>query len=89
MSKEPELKPCPFCGGDVEIIATDDEGNIHRETEYESKQWSGLQYGISHEERYNPDCPIATFEDELLGSYLYDTKEELIEFWNRRSKNEV
>lgn len=81
-----ELKPCPFCGNEIDIVILDDEFNIH-DKEYENEPYSGLQYGLSHETRYNPDCPIATGDDELLGCYGYDTKEEAIEAWNRRADN--
>ena len=27
-----ELKPCPFCGGEVSLVLCDDEGNLHGRT---------------------------------------------------------
>lgn len=36
-----ELKPCPFCGGQVKFLIMDDEFNI-RDEEYEKDPWSGL-----------------------------------------------
>lgn len=82
-----ELKPCPFCGNKIKIIILDDEFNMHDE-KYENEPYSGLQYGLSHVESYNPDCPIATYEGEILGVYGYDTRQEAIEAWNRRVDND-
>ena len=79
-----KLKVCPFCGGAVKIIVMDDEFNVH-DSEYEKEPYSGLQYGLSHPEEENPDCPIANC-DELLGAYGYDTREEAAEAWNKRTE---
>lgn len=76
-----KLNPCPFCGGEVKIGISDDEGNL-RDIEYEQEPWSGLSYNLIHEYRNNPECPIAHFEDEQLGTLLYDTKEEALKTWN-------
>ena len=78
-----ELKPCPFCGGQVKFLIMDDEFNIHDE-EYEKDPWSGLQYGIYHDVEDNEGCPIATHVNEILGVYGYDTKEDAAETWNER-----
>lgn len=40
-------KTCPFCGGQIDIVITDEEGNIHDE-EYAQNAWSGLCYAIEH-----------------------------------------
>ena len=79
------IKPCPFCGGSVDIAILDDEFNIHGE-DYEESPYSGLQYGLVHEERHNNRCPIATGQGELLGVWSYDSREEAIEAWNRRGE---
>lgn len=78
---------CPFCGGTVHIAVCDDEGNIHDE-EYEKDPWSGLGYVLIHEEKDVPKtegCPIATYDDDnsKLGIYIYDTKEEARQVWNK------
>lgn len=81
-----ELKLCPFCGGRAVIQIRDDEGNLHNE-EYEKNPWSGLSYTIAHFHEDNEDCPIARYEEDegkMGGVYLYDTKEDAIEAWNRR-----
>lgn len=81
-----ELKTCPFCGGNVRILVCDDEGNVH-DDDYENDPWSGLSYGLAHDRRDMIDsCPIAKFDEdeEILGTYLYDTREEAIESWNKR-----
>lgn len=76
-------KACPFCGGQIDIVITDEEGNIHDE-EYAQNAWSGLCYAIEHTKEDNPNCPIARYKGESIGAYLYDTKKELIEAWNER-----
>ena len=78
------IKPCPFCGGKVEIQIRDAEGNL-RDEEYEKDPWSGLMYSIGHYTGDNPNCPIATYKKEIVGVYLYESKNEVIEAWNRRS----
>lgn len=79
------LKPCPFCGGKAEISVSDDEGN-HRNEEYENDPWSGLSFKIQHDHESNKGCPIANFEEDggTVGVYLYDSREEAIEAWNKR-----
>ena len=79
------LKPCPFCGGKVEIQIRDAEGNLGDE-EYEKDPWSGLTYSIGHYTGGNPNCPIATYKEDIVGVYLYESKNEAIETWNRRIK---
>ena len=83
-----ELKTCPFCGGEVHIIPCDNEGNIHLEEGYQEHPWSGLAFGIMHDEADIPEektCPIASFEEDgsILGTFTYDTKEEAINTWNQ------
>lgn len=82
-----ELKPCPFCGGQVKFLTMDDEFNI-RDEEYEKDPWSGLQYGLYHDVKDNEGCPIATHVDEILGVYGYDTREDAADAWNERWNNE-
>lgn len=78
-----DLKPCPFCGGEVIVGVADEEGN-QRDEEYVIAPWSGLSFTLNHEYGDNPECPIAHFEDGALGTLLYDTREEAIEAWNQR-----
>ena len=85
------LEPCPFCGIRPKIIVCDGEGNTHREPGYEENPWSGLCYAIEHHVGQSPECPIATFapEDsiiEYIGTWTYDTREEAIEAWNKRTQ---
>lgn len=81
---EIKLKPCPFCGGNVNFLVLDDEFNVHPE-DYEEDPWSGLQYGLNHDDA-KAGCPIATQDGELLGIYGWDTKEEAAEAWNYRQE---
>ena len=81
-----ELKPCPFVGGgDTRLIVCDSEGNIRGNVgcDYESDPYSGLTYGLIHTHEHG-DCPIQG--EELLGGWLYDTKEEAILAWNARAE---
>jgi len=80
-----KLKPCPFCGGGFTIQICDAEGNFHNEIGYEDDPWSGLRYAIIHLNTKYEDCPIAHHEEEIMGSILYDNKEELIKAWNTRT----
>lgn len=83
---ETELKPCPFCGSNIRIVVCDDEGNI-RDDDCENDPWSGLGFKLYHDITDSPDydCPIARHEGEgELGIWIYDTREEAIEAWNRR-----
>lgn len=78
-----KLKTCPFCGEEVFIGISDDEGN-QRDEEYEDDPWSGLTYTLIHEYKNGVECPIATHEEELLGCLLYESRQEAIEVWNGR-----
>lgn len=82
-----ELKPCPFCGGEVLIMVCDDEGNIHT-WDYEYDPWSGLAYCLWHSqvENLTNECPIAGHEGEgKMGVWLYESRDEAAEAWNRRT----
>ncbi len=87
LAKKPALDPCPFCGMRAKIVICDDEGNIHDE-DYRNNPYSGLSFGIIHDSTCaDDDCPIATYAgDGILGRHLYDTKDDAIEAWNRRSQ---
>lgn len=83
-----ELQPCPFCGKSVNVLICDSEGNI-KDEEYAKHPYSGLTYAIEHTAHIditsNINCPIAHLRGDHLGIFLYDSMEELIENWNRRS----
>lgn len=84
--KQVELRPCPFCGKTPTILICDGEGNIH-DQEYERDPWSGLYYGLRHEQDGidpNEACPIATHAGEILGTQLYESVDELARRWNGR-----
>lgn len=92
--KKPIHKPlsdklfCPFCGGEVHIVVTDEEGNLHPEEGYEDDPWSGLEYHLMHSDEDVPSdqiCPIA-MDGELLGEYGYKTRERAVEIWNSREQ---
>lgn len=87
---EEKLLPCPFCGGKPQIIICDDEGNIKRNPEeYIEDPWSGLSFAMIHPKDESNLCPVATEKDDdvVLGNYLFDSLDELIELWNKRFDN--
>ena len=79
MNKKPI---CPYCSGAMRIVVCDDEGNIKSDPEtYLKNPWSGLTYGIQHNQKDVPEgysCPIASFEEDndLMGTHLYDTEND-------------
>lgn len=77
-----ELKPCPFCEGEVSVVVLDDEGNI-RDKEYERDPYSGLSYAVAHDDP-NGACPIATYDEPL--PWLYDSRDAVVHAWNRRAE---
>ena len=63
-----ELKPCPFCGGDAELII-----GFSREVFYVECTECRAMIGRSHKEG---SC--------LRGRLHFDNKEDAIQAWNRR-----
>lgn len=86
MEQPIKLKKCPFCGGIPRIIVCDDEGNHHSD-EYEDDPWSGLGFMLYHDEKENPNCPIAHEEEAQCGRFIYDSRKEAALAWNRRTKD--
>lgn len=81
-----EFNPCPFCGVIPRIVIMDHEGNIKdNPEEYRKNPWSGLAFGIGHSigDSGAEHCPIATYEDEVIGIFSYDTEEEAVKAWNK------
>lgn len=82
------LKPCPFCGGNVSLVLCDDEGNLHDEA-YREHPYSGLGFMLHHAHEENPECPIASYECDggiLGGVHIYETEEQAAEAWNKRAE---
>lgn len=78
-SNEPQLKPCPFCGGNPTLRRC-------------STATSGLKYSARYIIECK-DCRMATtkefetvFDIDLTGALIYekDGRKEAIEAWNRR-----
>lgn len=83
-----ELKKCPFCGGEVKLQLTDDEGNFKDES-YLEEPYSGIGYVIIHDSSMGIDCPVATIRGDSIGMYIYRYKKAAIDAWNERWKDDV
>ena len=80
-----KLKPCPFCGRTPFIHLADEEGNL-QPASYAEEPFSMITYVLCHYQKDNDDmCPIATYEGDVLGTWLYESEEEAVEAWNRRA----
>ena len=79
-----KLKPCPFCGGAAKIVVCDDFGCTSLPPDYEANPYRGLNFCPYHSVIENPGCPIAHDPDESCGTFLYDTREEAADEWNKR-----
>lgn len=82
-SKKMVLKPCPFCKQSIRLQLCDSAGNF-RGPEYADNPWGRLGFQLIHEVK-DGECPIATHDGESLGSFIYDTREQAAEAWNRRA----
>ena len=54
-----ELKPCPFCGGEVRLALCDSEGNP-RDDDYLQDPYSGVGYHIVHSAKDIPEEKTVT-----------------------------
>lgn len=73
-----------FNGGEARIQVTDDKGNLKSES-YLEDPYSGVGYVIIHDISNSTDsCLIATNLDEIQGCYIYTSKQEAIDAWNKR-----
>lgn len=69
MKTETNLKPCPFCGGEVKIIGIEDCGD----------------YSHGAFKRYfTPECQNENCIAYCLDCY-FETREEAVEAWNHRA----
>lgn len=75
---------CPFCGGKIEIGICDSEGNLHG-PDYEKAPWSGLEYVLLHDLSMVAGCPIASHDGEILGAYIYSSREAAEDARSRRA----
>ena len=67
-----ELKPCPFCGGEANIIKNE-HPRLHRP----------IKNGLYHVECC--ECNVMIGYDTDYGGQ-FDTKEEAIKAWNKRTE---
>lgn len=73
------LKPCQFCGGEARLQFYEGE----KDNEDDST-WGNPGWIIYHEAEENPDCPISDYAG--IGTWIYETKEDAMEAWNRRTE---
>ncbi|MBR6029195.1 MAG: Lar family restriction alleviation protein [Clostridia bacterium] len=66
--KTPELKPCPFCGGEATVFVVGVPKGIHPDD-------VTVMYEVDCE---NKNCEVS------VCTMLYETKEKAAEVWNRR-----
>ena len=83
-----KLRPCPICGGEVRLQLTDEEGNFKDES-YLENPYSGVGYVLVHDISDSETCPIATHCDEVLGTYIYTSKEAAINAWSGRTEDDL
>ena len=77
-----KIEPCPFCGGSIDILLCDDEGNI-KNSDYKNNPYlTSLWYQITH--NVVGFCPIATHDEEAVGRCRYYSQEDAINAWNKR-----
>ncbi len=83
------LKCCPFA---VEkqrlyVVMTKEKSTNDN---YANDPWNGLWYQIRHSHEENEGCPIARYAEDntAIGTYTYNTREEAVEAWNRRTNND-
>ncbi|MCD8349588.1 MAG: hypothetical protein LUC93_03155 [Planctomycetaceae bacterium] len=79
------LSTCPVCGKPLRLQVCDKSGNI-RKPEYEDNPgYSGLGFQLIHEAKDSMECPIATHNGKSLGTFIFDSRDDAIEAWNRRT----
>jgi ssDNA-binding Zn-finger/Zn-ribbon topoisomerase 1 len=89
-----ELAPCPFCGGKVGLVVTDDEGNYRGCPDYDREEmldyldcpYSGVSVCIHHGYKEHNECPLHNWPPDQEGwvTQLYDNPEDAVKAWNRR-----
>lgn len=71
-----ELKPCPFCGGDMLFVGT------IAEVEMQDEDHPDYYYNNNH---YMVVCDCTEGGCGVSCGHSYETAEEAIEAWNRRA----
>lgn len=73
--KKLELKKCPFCGHEFQIVPSNSYGFYEKGSD---------KLGVQHVLPEGADCPISTSTRSTVGKYTYSTKTELVADWNKR-----
>ena len=84
--EDDHLLPCPFCGSSMDV---EDSDTIHPSGTFWKERSNGLRAYVGRNEEHDGSCYVVTCCTIYGGcdaSITADSKEEVIQRWNTRSK---